>query len=313
MATYNPYDFSKYKNLSLVGGGAGTGTYGGGGPFGTRVAPIPMPNPAKDLGAQYPNLAGTNAALSGDIMAQLSGKLSPGTLAAMQDYEASLSAGSGMPGSNVIPGTLGYNRGVRDLGLTAEGQVKAGEAAYNSTIPTISRTQTVDPATAANINETNAINLSAPDPAAAQSYAKQLFDEYMTKLRGPGGGSGGGPGGGTGNFASVRGGPNLSPPGSSPSTPGFDSGPWGKGYANMGAFGPASESTVGFGGGGWSGYSNPFAPSTGTAGSTNARSSAPPPLSPGDYNPANAGNTWGGNSDPFNTFDWNAALDELGL
>lgn len=308
MATYTPFDFSKYKNLGLAGGGTGAGNYGGGGPFGTRVAPIPMPNPAGDLGGQYPNLTGTNAALSGDILAQLSGKLSPGTLAAMQDYEASLSAGSGMPGSNVIPGTLGYNRGVRDLGLTAEGQVKAGEAAYNSTIPTISRTQTVDPATQANINETNAINLSAPDPAAAQSYAKQLFDEYMTKLRGPGGGSVGGPGGGTGNFASVRSSPNLSPPGGSPSTPGFDSGPWGKGYANMGSFGPRPDSTIGFGGVGWDAYSNPFAPSSGTAGYGRGGTPSPiQPLSPGDYNPANAGNAWD------TPFDWNAALDELGL
>lgn len=303
MATYTPFDFSKYQNLSLAGGGSGTGTYGGGGPFGTRVAPIPMPNPAKDLGGVYPNLTGTNAALSGDILAQLSGKLSPGTLAAMQDYEASLSAGSGMPGSNVIPGTLGYNRGVRDLGLTAEGQVKAGEAAYNSTIPTISRTQTVDPATQANINETNAINLSAPDPAAAQSYAKQLFDEYMTKLRGPGGGSGGGgPGGGTGNFASVRGGPNLSPPGSSPSTPGFD---------------PATD----FGG------SSPSVGPRGYYGAFGNNDTSIPAGSPGTFtywrnqnfgtpqgpSPAPAGTGY----DPFNdqstSFDWNAALDELGL
>lgn len=173
------------------------------GAFGMVPGPIPTPNPAGDLGAQYPGLGQTNAVLSSDILAQLGGRLSPGTLKAMQDYEAGLATRSGMPGTNAMPGTIGYNRGVRDIGTTAEAQIRAGQQAYNQTIPTVSRTQTVSPELQATIAGTNASNAAAPNPAMAASYAQQLYDQYLQRLRGPGGGTTGTiqPGGGTGTTA----------------------------------------------------------------------------------------------------------------
>lgn len=171
----------------------GFGVYGG------VPGPVGVPNPAGDLGSQYPNLGKTNATLSNDILAQLGGQLSPGTLRAMQDYQAQFAAGSGMPGSNAIPGTLAFNRGVRDIGTTAEAQVRAGQQAYNPAVSTISGTQTVSPALQTSIAERNATMASAPNPTMAQSYAQQLYDQYLQQLRGPGGGTRGGfsPGAGT--------------------------------------------------------------------------------------------------------------------
>jgi hypothetical protein len=165
------------------------GTQSGSGAFGSVPGALSLPNPYADLSSVYPNLAGTNAAMSNTISAQLGGQLSPGTLSAMQDYEAQFAAGSGMPGTNARPGTLMYNRGVRDIGTTAEAQVQAGQKAYNQTIPTISGTQTVSPALQTEIAGQNALNASAPNPTAANSYAQQLYNQYLSQTRGPGGGT----------------------------------------------------------------------------------------------------------------------------
>lgn len=153
------------------------------GVFGAVPGPVGLPNPAGDLAAQYPNLPQTNQALSANILSQLSGQLSPGTLKMMQDAEAAQAIKSGMPGTNVQRGTLMGNRSVRDLGLTAEQQVQQGIANYNRTIPTVSGTQTVSPALESELAMWNAINRSAPDPAASGNYAQQLFNQYLQQMR----------------------------------------------------------------------------------------------------------------------------------
>lgn len=153
------------------------------GVFGAVPGPVGLPNPAGDLAAQYPNLPQTNQALSANILSQLSGQLSPGTLKMMQDAEAAQAIKSGMPGTNVQRGTLMGNRSVRDLGLTAEQQVQQGIANYNRTIPTVSGTQTVSPALQSELAMWNAINRSAPDPAASGNYAQQLFNQYLAQMR----------------------------------------------------------------------------------------------------------------------------------
>lgn len=160
----------------------------GQGPFGTVPGPVGLPNPAGDLNTAIGGgLPGLNNQLSQNILGQLQGRLSPETLAQIQDFGATRGQASGMPGSG-----LGRNRTLRDLGLTTQQVQQQGISNYNQTIPTISRTQTVDPSQQIQLAQWNAINRAAPDPGQAAAYAKTLFDQYLAKMRGPGGGTGGG-------------------------------------------------------------------------------------------------------------------------
>jgi len=167
--------------------------------FGGVPGPIGVPNPFQDLSGVYPNLSGTNAQLSADIMGELSGRLSPETQALLQDKGAAFGVSSGMPGSG-----LARSRTLRDLGLTSEALQQQGISDYDKAIQAISRTQTVSPEIQAEIAARNAQVAAAPIPSQAASYAKQLFDEYLNSLRRPSGGGGGGsgsPSGGTGAFS----------------------------------------------------------------------------------------------------------------
>lgn len=156
--------------------------------FGSRVAPIPMPNPSGDLSAVYPNLSGTNAATSSALLSQLHGQLSPDTVNQIHDAAATWGVSSGMPG--FTPGSLNYNRGLRDIGLTSEQQQQKGLGNYSPIVNAVSKTQTVSPETQNEVNATNATNAAAPDPAAAASYAQSLFDKYLQQLKGPAAGTG---------------------------------------------------------------------------------------------------------------------------
>lgn len=206
-STYvNPYDTLRSGSPSSVfgfpsaNGGVGTTTdptnpapqTGVNSPFGAVPGPIGLPNPSGDLSAQYPNLTGTNAALSSDIYNKLSGYLSPSTLNSIQNhFGGEFGVRSGMPGSN-----LSWNNVYGNIIGASENQRQQGIQDYNSTIPTVSGTQTVTPAVQAMIAEINSINRAAPSPTVAQSYAKNLFDSYLKQMRGPGGGTGGSPFGG---------------------------------------------------------------------------------------------------------------------
>lgn len=158
-------------SFSAVGGGGGSSI------FGSNVPNIPMPQPFQDLSGVYPNLSGTNAAVSASILSKLGGNLSPATINAIQDNAARFGVQSGMPGSG-----LSRNLSLRDLGLTSEQVQQQGIQDYGSIIPAISGTQTVNPATQIALNETNAVNSAAPNPTAANTYAQSLFQKYMNML-----------------------------------------------------------------------------------------------------------------------------------
>lgn len=167
----------------------------GKGAFGMVPGQINLPNPYGDLSSVYPNLSGANQSVSGNIMAELGGQLSPGTIRQLQDSAAAFGISSGMPGSQF----QGYT-GLRNLGLASEALTQQGIKDYNATLPTISSTQTVNPALEAQIAETNSINAAAPDPALAAQEQERLFDKYLSSLMAGGGGTLGrsGPSGGTG-------------------------------------------------------------------------------------------------------------------
>lgn len=176
---------------------------------------ITPPDPAADLAAQYPNLSATNAAVSGNILAGLQGNISQPDLNYMQDQAAGAAAASGMPGSNVMTGTLGGNKSARDIGKLQYQVQQDALNNYNKTIPTVSSTQTLSPQLQLEVAGTNALNASAPNPQTAQSYAQQLYDQHLAAARGPGGGTGGsgGPAGGT--VTSNQNSPNYTNPSAS--------------------------------------------------------------------------------------------------
>lgn len=156
--------------------------------FGSVPGQLGLPDPSADLGAQFPNLAGANTAASSDILSQLGGQLSPSTTSAIENAAATYGVANGMLGANAIPGTEPFNLGVATLGQTSEQLQNTGLANYNSTIPTISGTQTVSPTLQTEIATQNAVDAAAPDPTQAASYAESLFNKYLESMQGPAGG-----------------------------------------------------------------------------------------------------------------------------
>ncbi len=159
--------------------------------YGARVGQIPLPDPFGDLSRVLPGLSGLNTAAQSSILSKLSGQLSPETQAMMRNYAAATSAKSGMPGSNAIPGTLGYNRSLRDIGRTTEDVQSEGVRQLLPFLQTTSATQTVNPALQYERNLQNAINTASPEPGAAGTHAEELFNKYLDLLtnQGPAGGT----------------------------------------------------------------------------------------------------------------------------
>lgn len=171
----------------------------GNGPFGAVPGQLGLPDPAGDLAHQIPGLSNLNSAASSGILGKLNGQLSPGTLNALKNASAQFGVSSGMPGSG-----LSSNSFLGNVAGASEAQQTAGVQQYNSFVPTVSGTQTVNPALQNEIATQNSLNAAAPDPTQAASYAKQLFDQYLSSMRGGGGNRG--PGGGTSNQGSPAGG-----------------------------------------------------------------------------------------------------------
>lgn len=183
-SAYQPFNFpaaSSGRSTSTASPTAGADV------FGSRPQPVAMPDPYEDLSRVYPNLSGTNAQVSSDVLSQLRGELSPETVNAIRDSAATFGVSSGMPGSGLAGAS-----GLRNLGLTMQGVQQQGLQNYGSLVPVISGTQTVRPETQADINTQNAVWAAAPDPVAAGNYAQQLFDRYLQQQSGgPAGGTSG--------------------------------------------------------------------------------------------------------------------------
>ena len=156
------------------------------GPFGLVPGQIGLPSPSSDLSAQIPGLSALNTSAANTIASKLSGSLSPATIKALQDASARFGVRSGMPGSG-----LQLNNLFGNIAGFAEGQAEQGLQDYSRFVPTVSGTQTVPPALQTSVAQSNAQLGAAPSPGASQLYAQQLFDQYLQKMRGPGGGTGG--------------------------------------------------------------------------------------------------------------------------
>jgi hypothetical protein len=137
------------------------------------------------LSSVYPNLAGTNAAVSGDILSKLGGTLSPGTENALKNAQATFGQTSGMPNSG-----LSWNSLYGNIAGASEAQQQQGIQDYNNTVGAVSQTQTPNQGVQAEVGIQNALDASAPDPTAAASYAEQLYNKYLGKMGSPAGGTG---------------------------------------------------------------------------------------------------------------------------
>lgn len=158
----------------------------GQGAFGAVPGQLGLPNSTySQLTQNIPGFSGLNSATVNSIGSQLSGNLSQGTQNLLQDKAAAFGVSAGVPGGT--PGnTLTTQNLLNNLGLTSEQLNQQGVANYNQFSNLLGQQQ-ISPELQSNIAETNSINAAAPDPAAAQNYALQLYQEYMN-LQNPSGG-----------------------------------------------------------------------------------------------------------------------------
>jgi len=156
--------------------------------FGTQVGQVNLPNPSAALGAEIPGVSGLNTQLSGLIGSELAGNISPQTMQLLQNAAGTFGVNSGMPKSGLSLENL-----LANIGLTSQAQQQAGVANYNQTIPTVSSTQTLNPALAWEANLQNAVSAASPDPRSAAEEQLSL----LLGLSNPSGGTGSSSGGGS--------------------------------------------------------------------------------------------------------------------
>ena len=159
----------------------------GSGIFGQVPGDVSVPDISAQLGAEYPGLAGTNTALSGDILSNLQGTLSPGTQQALENQAATLGVTGGTPGSQ-----LDWNSLYGNVANAATNQEALGAQQYNSSVPTVSGTQTVSPALQIPLAQQNSVWNAAPNPTDAGVFnlAMQALGDSGVSVSG-GDGSGG--------------------------------------------------------------------------------------------------------------------------
>lgn len=176
---------------------------GGQGAYGLVPGNIDIPPSTwQQVGSVAPGLQNTSQ-LTNNIMSELQGDINPQALKNMQDAAASYGVSSGMPGSNAIPGTLAFNKNLRNIGLDTMAIQRQGQQDYLSALQGIGGTQTPQ-GLAAEIAAHNAQMRAAPDPQAAAQQQLANYWAALNALRGPGGGTGGqlgAPSSGTGALA----------------------------------------------------------------------------------------------------------------
>lgn len=153
-----------------------------GGTYGTQVQPVNLPNPSAALQSQIPGLPNINNQLSSLISGELSGNISPQTLQMLKNTSATNGVTTGMPGSGLNIENLLSNEG-----LTSNAIQQEGVGNYNSTIPTISGTQTLNPALELAGNTQNAVSAASPNPTDAANEEQTLLQQYMAELNPAGG------------------------------------------------------------------------------------------------------------------------------
>jgi hypothetical protein len=131
------------------------GTQSGSGAFGNVPGQLSLPDPYADLAGVFPTLPQANNVIGQNVLQELSGNLSPGTLSALNQMQGQLGQSGAL---NTSPMSLGTtDTQLENLGL---GQ-------YEGVLPTVAQTQTVNPALETEIAQTNAVDSAAPNPEMA--------------------------------------------------------------------------------------------------------------------------------------------------
>jgi hypothetical protein len=161
---------------------------GGAGAFGAVPGQLSLPTSIYDqLKSNVPNYSALTTSATGDIGSELAGRLSPGTTNMLQDKAAAMGINLGQPGGQ--PGNTITNQNfLNSLGLTSEGLAHQGLTDYNTFTGTAG-SQQLQPELQSDIALQNAVDAAAPNPAAAQTYAQQLFDKYLSQNSNPAGGT----------------------------------------------------------------------------------------------------------------------------
>ena len=162
-----------------------TPTAGSGTVFGKVPGPITLPQPAQDLATAAPGVAGLGGTIANTLSQKLGGQISPGTQAALQNAAATYGMNIGQAGLS----PLAYHNLFANIAGFSENQANQAIQEYGPFVSAVSGTQTVRPELQAQIAQENALQAAAPDPAAAQSHAENLFASYAAAMRGPGGGT----------------------------------------------------------------------------------------------------------------------------
>lgn len=127
-----------------------------------------------------PGYGGLTSSAVGDIGSELNGSISPGTQNLLQNKAASLGVSMGQPGGGVAnPGNTFTTQNLLDnLGITSEQLQGQGLNSLNQFSGTTGAQQ-LSPELESGIQEQNAVNAATPNPAAAQSEALSLYQQYM--------------------------------------------------------------------------------------------------------------------------------------
>lgn len=185
-AQFNELEDPLQASASTLGSPAQATLNTAGAPTAAKFTSVAAPqnanasNPFADLSNVFPNLGGTNAAVSSAINSQLAGELSPEELDWFRDDQANFGVSSGMG----FGSEMGANRTLRDLGLTRRQVMQQGLSNYNSTIPTIFNTQVLNPAIQAQLSQFNAneANQAAAQNAAAQNALDQFNSSAANQM-----------------------------------------------------------------------------------------------------------------------------------
>ena len=128
--------------------------------FGGNPGTVQVPNIYAQMTDVIPTLPATNLQLGQNILAKSQGRLSPEQIGNTQDAMARFGTDSGMGMSE-----LATNLGARSVGQETAAIQEGALKDYNSLIPTVSKTQIVDPSLQASIAMFNATNAAKEDPA----------------------------------------------------------------------------------------------------------------------------------------------------
>jgi hypothetical protein len=148
------------------------GNQSGSGPFGGVPGTVALPQPYADLSSVFPDLGQANQDLSSNILSELEGGLSPGTLDALGQAQDAFG----------IKGPI--NTSPMSLGTTSTALESQGVGNWAGLLPSVSTTQTVSPEVEAQIAEFNAQQAAAANPtsSAAAGIASSAVGAILSKI-----------------------------------------------------------------------------------------------------------------------------------